>query len=448
MRAMQLERPAGISHSPLRAVDAPEPNAGEGEIVIDVSACAVCRTDLQIVEGDVTARKLPIVPGHQLVGRVAAIGAGVGGWKAGNRAGAAWLASACGSCTRCTEGRENLSRRSSSRDGTVTAVTRSAFRRARRLRAPPPRWIRRPRGGPPALRSGRHWIPRAQNQRRASGAEARALRIRCVRAPFAPSRAPLGLPRLRLHALGGRAAAGAIFGAESAGGYDRRSPNSWTPRSRSRRSATLVVSALRALNRGGTVAVNAIHLDEVPRFSYDHLWWERSVRSVSNFTRPEARELPRLAAKIPLRTSYDAYNLADANVALARLKEGRVTRSGRLHVGRRSGAGISAARSDPTVLRDVMEENLIPVQQLLRLLAPLLTRERVRLEVPFRDCLVGDAVRPALHGGVLSALADAAGGAAVWVSLDDERARNSTIDLRIDYLRRPTSSSWSPKRRS
>jgi uncharacterized protein (TIGR00369 family) len=89
---------------------------------------------------------------------------------------------------------------------------------------------------------------------------------------------------------------------------------------------------------------------------------------------------------------------------------------------------------DPNVLRDVME-NLIPFNKYLGVRALVVTRERVRLEVPFRDCLVGDAVRPALHGGVLSALADAAGGAAVWVSVDDERARVSTIDLRVDYLR-------------
>ncbi|MGH7295163.1 MAG: alcohol dehydrogenase catalytic domain-containing protein, partial [Polyangiaceae bacterium] len=108
MRAMQLLRAGPVESSPLSRVEVPAPAPGPGEILVEVSACAVCRTDLQLCEGDLRARRLPIVPGHQLVGRVSAIGARVEGWAIGDRAGVAWLASACGSCARCLEGRENL----------------------------------------------------------------------------------------------------------------------------------------------------------------------------------------------------------------------------------------------------------------------------------------------------------------------------------------------------
>src|SRR5689334_22999233 len=108
MHAMQLSRPAPIGDRPLQAVELDTPRPAPGELLLRVTACGVCRTDLQLVEGELEARHLPIVPGHQVVGRVTAIGDGVSGWQPGDRAGVAWLAGTCGRCERCREGRENL----------------------------------------------------------------------------------------------------------------------------------------------------------------------------------------------------------------------------------------------------------------------------------------------------------------------------------------------------
>src|SRR5512142_2883388 len=108
MLAMSLARPAEASTHPLELVERPDPVPAPGELLLRVTACAVCRTDLQIVEGDLAARRLPVVPGHQVVGSVVALGEDVEGWSAGDRAGVAWLAGSCGECRACRSGRENL----------------------------------------------------------------------------------------------------------------------------------------------------------------------------------------------------------------------------------------------------------------------------------------------------------------------------------------------------
>src|SRR5689334_16545550 len=108
MRVMELRRPAPADDRPLTAAERPDPLPEPGELVLEVAACAVCRTDLQLAEGDLPAKRLPIVPGHQAVGRVAAVGGGVDGWELGDRAGVAWLGGTDGTCRFCRAGRENL----------------------------------------------------------------------------------------------------------------------------------------------------------------------------------------------------------------------------------------------------------------------------------------------------------------------------------------------------
>jgi propanol-preferring alcohol dehydrogenase len=108
MRAMWLEHPLPVGQAPLRLTELPFPEAAQGMLVVRVLACGICRTDLQICEGDLVARTLPIVPGHQVVGRVEVVGPGVSGWSLGDRVGVGWLAWACGSCDKCRTGRENL----------------------------------------------------------------------------------------------------------------------------------------------------------------------------------------------------------------------------------------------------------------------------------------------------------------------------------------------------
>jgi propanol-preferring alcohol dehydrogenase len=319
MKAMVLDR-AG---APLREVTRDEVAPGEGEIAIDVVACAVCRTDLQICDGDLPARAMPIVPGHQIVGRVGAVGANVTGWRAGDRACVGWLASACGACPPCKLGRENLCEAARftgwDRDGgyATRAIVRADFalhtpRGFDDVDAAPLlcggvigyRSLRRSGIAPGgklglygfgasatiAIQIARHWGCRVFVCTRSKDEQARAKTL----------------------------------GAEWSGGYDDAPPAVLDAAVTFAPSGDVVVAALRALDRGGTVAINAIHLDRVPQFSYDLLWWERNVVSVANYTRDDARELLDLAAKIPLRTTYETHPLSDANIALARLRDGEV----------------------------------------------------------------------------------------------------------------------------
>ena len=323
MRAMQLQRPAPTVDDPLRPVDRPDPEPADDELLVRVSACGVCRTDLQIVEGDLAARRLPIVPGHQAVGRVARVGRAVAGWAEGDRAGVAWLGGSCGTCLACRADRENICRQASftgwDRDGGyATAMTvRADFA------------LRLPDGftdvaaapllcggviGYRALRlSG--IAPGGRLGLFGFGASAR-LAIQVARhwqcEVFVCTRSI----RERERAL--------ALGAAWAGGYDEPPPVRLDAAITFAPSGDVVVAALRAVDRGGTVAINAIHLDRVPEFPYELLWWERSIRSVANFTRRDAREFLELAVTIPIRTEIEPIPLDDANVALARLARGEI----------------------------------------------------------------------------------------------------------------------------
>ena len=323
MHAMQLARPSDVSRHPLEARDVADAPLGRDELRVRVAACGVCRTDLQLCEGDVVARRLPIVPGHQIVGRVVDVGEGVTDWRVGERAGIAWLGGTCGACARCLEGRENLCERAEltgwDRDGgyATHAVARAAF----------------------ALR-----IPDAFDDLSAAPLLCggiigyRALKVSGVR----PGQ------RLGLFGFGASAlialqvakhwgcrvfvvtrseseqARALALGAEWAGGYDAAPPERLDAAVTFAPVGSVVVAALRALDRGGTVAINAIHLDGIPAFPYEPLWWERSIRSVANFTRDDARALLALAAEIPIRPSFDVFPLDQANLALQRLKAGAI----------------------------------------------------------------------------------------------------------------------------
>jgi propanol-preferring alcohol dehydrogenase len=320
---MQLTRPARADAGPLEQADLPDPDPGPGELLLRVSACAVCRTDLQLCEGDLAPRKLPIVPGHQIVGRVEALGPGVQGWRIGDRAGIAWLGGTDGTCPRCRSGRENLCDAAQftgwDRDGgyATHAVARADFALAlpdgfADLDAAPLlcggvigyRSLRRSGIEPGgklglfgfgasatlAIQVARHWGCRVFVCTRSAAEQARARAL----------------------------------GAEWVGDYGARPPEALDAAVTFAPAGSVVVAALRSLNRGGSVAINAIHLDRVPEISYSDLWWERSLRSVANFTRDDAREFLELAARIPLRPDYETHPLIDANVALARLARGEV----------------------------------------------------------------------------------------------------------------------------
>jgi alcohol dehydrogenase, propanol-preferring len=322
VRALVLGNPAPAASAPLRPVESPDPEPAADQLIVAVRACAVCRTDLQIVEGDLQPRRLPIVPGHQAVGRVEALGADVAGWHVGDRAGVAWLASACGVCRFCTTGRENLCREARftgwDRDGGF--ATRVAVRADFALRLPDGfddlfaapllcggiigyRSLKMAGIQPGgrlglfgfgasallALQVARYWNCEVHVRTRSSREQQRALE----------------------------------FGAASAAGYDAPAPPldaaiTFAP------SGDVVVDALRSLDRGGQIAINAIHLDRIPQFDYDLLWLERSIRSVANVTRADASEFLELAAVIPIRAAIEPFGLDDGNEALRRLAAGEL----------------------------------------------------------------------------------------------------------------------------
>lgn len=328
MRAMLLEQPGPADGTgPLRAVDLPDPEPAAGEVLVAVRACAVCRTDLQLAEGDLAARSLPVVPGHQVVGEVVARGEGVDPALVGRRVGIAWIAGACGTCRFCRSGRENL----------CTAARFTGWDRhggfAELVTADAGFVYPLPDGfddlaAAPLLCGGVIGY--------------RSLRI----AGIGPGD---GGARLGLYGFGASAtcviqvarawgievfvatrstderARALELGATWAGGYDERPPVPLDAAITFAPAGSVVVAALEAVDRGGTVAVNAIHLDRVPAFPYERLWWERSLRSVANVTRADAVAFLDLAATIPVRTRVVELPLAEANVALAALAAGDIS---------------------------------------------------------------------------------------------------------------------------
>ncbi len=323
MRRQVLEAPGAVTGRPLRMANVDPLDPGTGEIVIDVAACGVCRTDLQIVEGDLAARTLPVVPGHQAVGRVAAVGAGVDGWAVGDRAGVAWLAGACGSCEYCRAERENLCADAEfagwSSDGGY--AEQIAVRADYAVHTPDgfsdveaaPLLC----GGIIGYRALKISGIRPGGRLGLYGFGASALLAMQVAAHwgcdvFVATRSPVEQER-------------AIeMGAAWTGSYHDRPPVALDAAVTFAPAGYVVIEALKSLARGGVVAINAIHLDRIPEFGYDLLWGERQIRSVANFTRQDAAQFLALAAEIPILTIADVYPLSDANLALIRLKEGLV----------------------------------------------------------------------------------------------------------------------------
>jgi propanol-preferring alcohol dehydrogenase len=340
MLALQLPAPAPAAAAPLRLVELVDPQPAPDEIVLGVVACAVCRTDLQLAEGDLPARRLPIVPGHQAVGRVLSVGTDVVGWEVGDRAGVAWLASTCGKCPFCVTGRENLcpDARFTGWDRDGGYGTQISVRADFALRLPDDfddlaaapllcggvigyRSLKvsgiQPGGrlglfgfGASALLTlqvGRHWGCEVHVRTRSAREQQRALE----------------------------------FGAATAAGNDEPTPPldaavTFAP------SGDVVVAALRSLERGGTVAINSIHLDRIPQFSYDLLWLERGLRSVANFTRTDASEFLELAATIPIRTAIQTFPLEQGNEALRRLASSDLEATAVLLTGERETSGTGA----------------------------------------------------------------------------------------------------------
>lgn len=321
--AQVLHAPAPVERKPLAAELMAPDGPGAGELLISVGACAVCRTDLQICEGELAPHRQPVIPGHQAVGRVEAVGSGVSGWSVGDRAGVGWLASSCGQCDYCARGLENLcpGARFTGWDvdggyaGWLTSRADFTFHISSELDdlAAAPLLC----GGVIGYRSLRMSGVQPGGRLGLYGFGASAsLTIQVAvhegMQVFVVTRARAEQERARR------------LGATWAGSFDDQLPAQLDGAITFAPAGAVVIAALRSLAPGGTVAINAIHLDGIPAFDYDLLWRERALKSVANYTRQDAREFLELAAQIPIRTEIEAMPLAAANEALARLRDGEL----------------------------------------------------------------------------------------------------------------------------
>ncbi|GIU84452.1 MAG: alcohol dehydrogenase [Acidimicrobiales bacterium] len=323
MRAAVLSKPAKISERPLVIEDLPDPTPGPGELCLRVEACAACRTDLQLVEGDLPPRRLPITPGHQVVGVVAAHGPGVSRPPLGSRVGVAWLGRSCGECRFCRSDRENLCESARftgwDRDGGFAEMMTvdAAFAYELEDECDPVALAPLLCGGAIGWRCLRVADVRAGGRLGLYGFGASA----SIVAQIAVARGVEVYVVTRSEKERRRAEElGAVW--TGAPGVRPPVPLDWAITFAP--VGDVVVDALAAVDRGGIVVVNAIHLDRIPQFPYELLWWERCLRSVANVTRDDVRGLLREAAATGVRTRFDVYPLDAANEALRAIAEGTV----------------------------------------------------------------------------------------------------------------------------
>ena len=332
-RALILGRPAPIGARPLTMVERPRPEAGAGELLVAVEACGVCRTDLHVVEGDLAPHRSPIVPGHEVVGRVAGLGPGASGFAPGDRVGVAWLHASCGRCRFCALGRENLcvAPRFTGYDAdggyADHVVVPAAF--AYHLPEGPPAAALAPLlcAGIIGYRAYRRSRARKGTRLGLYGFGASAHIVIQI-ARHEGCRVYVATRGERHRRLAGAMGAAWVGDTRAAPPEPLDAAILFAP------AGDLVPVALAALDRGGTLAVAGIHLSAVPPLDYAaHLFQERNLVSVTANTRADGRALLALAAEIPLACVTESFPLARANEALRRLKEDEIEGAAVLEVG-------------------------------------------------------------------------------------------------------------------
>ena len=319
MRAMVLEK-AG---EPLRLTRRPVPEPGPGQVLVRVRACGVCRTDLHVVDGELPDPKLPLVPGHEVVGTVAARGRDVARFEEGQRVGIAWLGWTCGACRFCRAERENLCERAKFTGYTLDGGyadyalvdARYAF---------PIHGDYSDAEAAPLLCAG---LIGYRSLKLAGAAERLGLYGFGAAAHIVAQVARHQGRRVFAFVRPGDAEAKAFaleLGAVWAGDSDEAPPEELDAAIIYAPVGALVPAALRALAPGGTVVCAGIHMSDIPSFPYEILWHERKLLSVANLTRRDGEEFLALAPKAGVATTVEPVPLEDANEALARLREGRL----------------------------------------------------------------------------------------------------------------------------
>ncbi len=321
MRAMVLEKPG----DPLKLLEKPDPVPGPGEVLVKVSACGVCRTDLHVIDGDLTEPKLPIIPGHEIVGTVSRLGEGVDHLELGQRIGIPWLGHTCECCSYCQSGAENLCDKPGFTgyqiDGGFADVT---------------------------VADARFCFPVGDKY-----SDAELAPLLCAGLIGYRSLSMTGKNSGRLGIYGFGAAAHIVaqlarhqnrevyaftspgdraaqefaleMGAIWAGDSDQAPPQELDAAIIFAPVGSLVPTALRAVRKAGVVVCGGIHMSDIPAFAYKILWGERILRSVANLTRQDAVDFLRLAPEIPIQTRIEEFPLQQANEALEALRTGRLT---------------------------------------------------------------------------------------------------------------------------
>lgn len=319
MRAMLFE---GVG-KPLREATIETPSPGPGQVLLQVRACAVCRTDLHVVDGDLAEPKLPLVLGHEVVGAVSGVGEGVERFAPGDRVGVPWLGWTCGACSYCLAGRENLCDRARFTgyhvDGGYAEYAVAHERYCFAI----------PDGYPdlqaaPLLCAG---LIGYRSYRVAGDAEHLGIYgfggAAHIITQVAKHQGRRVFAFTKPGDITGQAFAREL-GAEWAGGSDEAPPESLDAAIIFAPVGDLVLAALRAVVKGGTVVCGGIHMSEIPPIPYDLLWGERVVRSVANLTRRDAEEFFEIVPQVPVRTEVQPYPLNRANQALDDLRRGNV----------------------------------------------------------------------------------------------------------------------------
>jgi len=320
MHAWVLTSPAPVETAPLAWTEVPVPEPGEGEVLIRVRACGICRTDLHVVEGELPVRKAHVIPGHQVVGTVEAYGPATGKLGKGTRVGVPWLHRTCGVCEYCLSGRENLCDRPQLTGWTVDGGYADYLVAPEAFVYPIP--------------------DRFEDIHAAPLLCAGIIGFRCLRLAEINRGARLGIY--------GFGAAGHVaiqvarhwgvdvyvstreekhrklaleLGAPWAGAADAQPPQPLDAAIMFAPAGELVPPALKALKKGGRLILGGIHMSPIPSFSYDLIYQERVMRSVANNTRDDGRDFLSVAAEIPIRTQTETFPMRDANRALKALKQ-------------------------------------------------------------------------------------------------------------------------------
>jgi propanol-preferring alcohol dehydrogenase len=316
MKAMVLTAPG----EPLRAEDLPVPDVGPGQVLVRVDACGVCRTDLHVVDGELPEPKLPLVPGHQIVGRVVEDGER---FAAGDRVGIPWLGWTCGECRYCLSGRENLCDRARFTGYQLDGGYAELVAADERFCFPLPEGFDDLQAAP-LLCAG---LIGYRSLRLAGDADRLGLYGFGASAHIVAQVALHEGRRVFAFTRTGDDRAQAFareLGAEWAGSSEEAPPEELDAAIIFAPVGALVPAALAVVAKGGSVVCAGIHMSDIPSFPYDLLWGERVVRSVANLTRRDGEEFLALAPHVPVRTEVETSPLAGANEALAALRAGEV----------------------------------------------------------------------------------------------------------------------------